>query len=51
MKWEWQKIVIYEEMRWDNNNEDEWGDLEGQQKPTKQEWKHDGGLFSDTIEH
>jgi len=28
MKWQWQKIFTYEEMRWENNNEDEWGDLE-----------------------
>jgi len=37
-------------MRWDNDNEDEWGDLECLYKPTKQKWKLDGGLFSDTIE-
>jgi len=23
------KIFTYGEMRWDNNNEDKWGDLEG----------------------
>jgi len=43
------QIFTCEETGWDNNNEDEWGDLECLYKSSKQEWKLDGGLFSDTV--
>jgi len=49
MKWEWQKIFTYEEIRWENNNEDEWGDLLVPVKANQVRVKLDGGLFSDTL--
>jgi len=51
-QWNESGIKYLHMRRWDEKiitNEDEWGDLECQKKPTKQEWKLDGGLFSDTI--